>query len=541
MNILGIHGGVSNNQHDAAAALIVDGKLAACVEEERMVRIKGPRGLLPIESINAVLNEARLTMHDIDLVVHPGETYDDAPARITSYLRHYFGHAPSIRLVNHQTAHVASAFFHSGYERAMCLSYDAYGDGLSAQLAVASRQDGVKVLESREWTNSLGAFYATMTSYLGFLPAEDEYKIMGLAPYGSPRFDLSSFAKPVPDGYFVDMSFMRQDPPLKSNWEPFYSDKLIKLVGEPRRKREPIDQRHRDVAYATQKALEDCAVSLVSYLHSLTQEPFLCLAGGVALNCSANFVLRSLPFVERLFVQPAASDRGLALGCALQAAKQEGIDVEPLQHVYYGPTYLMDEVRRAIRLTGFQAEEVPDPAEFAAGLIAEGCIVGWCNGRSEFGPRALGNRSILADPQRKEMKDEINARVKFREEFRPFAPSVIEEKAHDIFVMDEPSPYMTMAFKVREGWEKRLPATTHVNGTARVQTVGKTTAPDYHRLISAVGKQTGAPVVLNTSFNIKGQPIVETPLDAISTFAGSGMDALFLGPFMIRKPNRPRG
>lgn len=541
MNILGIHGGVSNNQHDSAAALIIDGKLVACVEEERMVRIKGPRGLLPIESISAVLKEARLTMHDIDLVVHPGETYEDAPPRITSYLRHYFGHAPSIRLVNHQTAHVASAFFHSGYDRAMCLSYDAYGDRLSAQLAIASRQDGVKVLESREWTNSLGAFYATMTSYLGFLPAEDEYKIMGLAPYGRPRFDLTPFACPTPDGYFVDTSFMRQDPPLKSNWEPFYSDKLVKLVGEPRRKREPIDERHRDVAYATQQALEACAVSLVTYLHSITKETALCLAGGVALNCSANLVLRSLPFVDRLFVQPAASDRGLALGCALQAAKQEGIEVEPLQHVYYGPTYSMDDIRRAIRLTGFQAEELSDPTDRAAELISAGCIVGWFNGRSEFGPRALGNRSILADPGRKEMKDEINARVKFREEFRPFAPSVIEEKASEMFAMDAPSPYMTMAFKVREGWGERLPAITHINNTARVQTVSKATAPAYHKLISEVGKRTGIPTVLNTSFNIKGQPIVETPLDAISTFAGTGMDALFLGPFMIKKPGRPRG
>ena len=235
MNILGIHGGVSINQHDPAAALICDGKLVACIEEERLVRVKSPRGLLQIESIRACLREAGLNIQDIDLVAHPGDTYEDMPPRIESYLRHYFGYTPPIRMINHQLAHLASTFYHSGYERAMCLSYDAYGDRQSAALGLGTKA-GIKVLETRPWDDSLGSFYAAMTSFLGFLPAEDEYKVMGLAPYGSDMYDLSPFARPADTGYHVDTSFFRQDPPLRSNFEPFYSDKLVKLIGEPRRR-----------------------------------------------------------------------------------------------------------------------------------------------------------------------------------------------------------------------------------------------------------------------------------------------------------------
>ena len=541
MIILGIHGGVTLGQHDPAAALFRDGELIACVEEERLFRIKSPRGMLPIEAIQAVLREAGITMHEVDLVAHPGETYQDAPARIPAYLKHYFGHAPKLRLINHQTAHLASAFFQSGYDSAMVMSYDAYGDRLSAALATASRTDGIRVLETRDNVNSLGLFYATMTSYLGFLPGEDEYKVMGLAPYGEAKYDLSFFARPSKDGYFVDSpGAMRSDPGPKSNFEPFYGDAIVNKLGPARLKGEPIEQHHRDVAASTQRTLEECAISLVNYLHGMTGERNLCLAGGVALNCSANNVLRQMECVDRMFVQPAASDRGLALGCGLQAAWEEGETIAPITHVFYGPTRTDAEIERALGVTGFTAERVDDPSAAAASLLAEGKIVGWFQGRSEFGPRALGHRSILANPCVADMKDQINARVKYREEFRPFAPSVLEEKCRDVFVMDEPSPFMTVAFDVQDGWGEKLPATTHVNNTARVQSVSADTDPMYHRLITELEKHSGAPVVLNTSFNIKGQPIVETPLDALSTFAGTGMDAVIMGHYMVRKPGAPR-
>lgn len=540
MNILGIHGGVTVNQHDAGAALIRDGELICFVEEERLLRVKSPRGVLPIESISACLKEAGLSMHDIDLVALPGETYADIAERTQAYLRHHFGYAPPIQPVNHQTAHLASAFFPSGFEQAMCLSYDAYGDRLSLAMGTATREGGISIMETRPHDNSLGMFYATITSFLGFIPGEDEYKVMGLAPYGQNPVDLACFAQPARDGYVVDGSYIRSSPPPGSIYEQFYSESLVKLLGEPRRKGEPITQYHRDIAAGAQQALESCAISLVTYLHENTGLKNLCLAGGVALNCSANRLLAKLPFVENFFVQPAASDRGLALGSALQAAKEANEKLQPINHVFFGPTQKEGSINSALELTGLSAKEVSDPASVGAQLLAEGKIVGWFQGRSEFGPRALGHRSILAHPGLAHMKDEINARVKYREEFRPFAPSVLEERAPEVFDMAYPSPFMTIAFDVRNGWSQKLPATTHVNNTGRVQTVNVADNPIYHSLITCFEGLTGLPVVLNTSFNIKGQPIVESALDALSTFAGTGLDALIIGSYVIHKSRSPK-
>lgn len=541
MNILGMYGGVTLGQHDPSAALICDGKLIAVCEEERFVRIKSPKATLPVNSIRACLREANLKMTDIDLVVNPGETLNDMPERIRRYLNHYFGYAPPVRMINHQLAHVASAFFCSGFERSMCMSYDAWGDQWSAALGVGTKDAGIEFLETREPQNSLGIYYATITSYLGFLVSEDEYKVMGLAAYGREGVDLSPFLRPTPDGYRVNMDYVRGDYTYTSFFEPLYSGKLVELLGPPRQPGEPITARHRDIAFAAQKMLEECAVSLITHLHNRTGLDSLCLAGGVGLNCSANRVLRETPFIRQLFVQPASSDRGLGLGCALQGAHENGVKVQQkLEHVSMGPTYSVDQLRQALELSGVAYAELSDPAREAAGMLAEGSIIGWFQGRSEFGPRALGNRSILADPRDARMKDEVNARIKFREEFRPFAPSVLEEHGSELFEMEEASPFMTVAYGVRPAWRERLGAVTHVNGTARVQTVGRAALPLYHQLISEFHRLTGVPVVLNTSFNVQGQPIVETPLDALSTFMGSGLDALFIGPFMIVKPHRPR-
>ncbi len=540
MNILGIHGGVTINQHDAGAALIRDGELICCVEEERLLRVKSPRGVLPIESIAACLNEGGLSIQDIQLVALTGESYVNIVQHTQEYLRHHFGYAPPIHPVNHQTAHLASAFCPSGFPEAMCLSYDAYGDRLSAAMGIANNVAGVKIFETRAHDNSLGMFYGTMTSFLGFMPTEDEYKVMGLAPYGNSAVDLSQFARPASHGYIVNPKYIRSSPPPGSIYEQWYSAQLIELLGNSRKRGEPITQRHRDIAAGTQQALEHCAVSLVTYLHQITGSKNLCLAGGVALNCSANRVLSKLPFIENIFIQPAASDRGLALGCALQAAKEAGETLKNIPHVFYGPTQNPDQISSALALTGITAEQLPDPSGKAAQLLAEGKIVGWFQGRSEFGPRALGHRSILAHPGLAQMKNEINARVKYREEFRPFAPSVLAERASEIFDMVKPSAFMTVAFDVREGWVAKLPATTHVNNTGRVQTVSNNTDNLYHSLITQFEKLTQLPVVLNTSFNIKGQPIVETPLDALSTFSGTGMDALIIGEYLLMKPGRPR-
>ncbi len=540
MIVLGLHGGFRLGQHDAAAALMIDGKLVACIEEERLLRVKTPRGVAPINAISGTLKEAGITMKDVDLVTHPGETYVDAPARIQAYLEHYFGHAPKIQMINHQLAHLASAFFMSEYDNAMVLSYDAFGDQQSAALGRATRENGVEILETRDDHNSLGQFYATITSFLGFMPGEDEYKVMGLAAYGEPKYDLSFFADVSEQGYLVQSDdCLNNDPRPLTVYEPFYSKHLVEKLGPPRVKGASLEQWHKDIAASTQHQLVKCAKSLVSYLHKLTNERNLCMAGGVALNCAANNHLLKLDCVDNLFVQPAASDRGLALGCALQGAFEGGDRIEDIPSVFYGPTYKDEELKRALKLTGANYEELSDPSKTAAKLLADGQIIAWYQGRSEFGPRALGNRSILADPGRAEMKDLVNARIKYREEFRPFAPAVLEERAKEVFDLPAPSPFMTIACGVNEGWKEKLPATTHVDGTARVQTVSERQNPRFHGLIKEFERLTDVPVVLNTSFNIKGQPIVETPLDALSTFAGTGLDSVILGKYLVQKTNQP--
>lgn len=534
MNILGIHGGVTINQHDAGAALIMDGKLICVVEEERLIRVKTATGTLPIESIAACLQESGLTMQDIDVIVLAGETYEDIIPRTAEWLKHHFGTSPRIEKINHHTAHIASAFYHSGLDSAMCISVDAYGDGLSGAIAIGSLQKGITILETIPANNSLGIFYSTMTSFLGFRPGEDEYKVMGLAPYGNPSIDLSFFCKPVPEGFFCDSKFFRSRKAATS-LEPYYSKLLLDRLGNPRRKGDPISEIFKDIAASTQDTLETSLVSLVTKAFKMTNEKALCLAGGVALNCSANRLLYNLPFISELFVQPASSDRGLPLGCALFMAFICGERIEPIPHVFYGPSQSPREIESAISVSGVSATKVENPAIEAAKRIATGEIVGWFQGRSEFGPRALGHRSILANPTIANMKDQINAKVKFREEFRPFAPSVLEENSFELFEMNSTSPYMTIAFNVKAPWNTMLKSTTHVNNTGRVQTVNKSIDPLFHSLINEVKYQTHCPAVLNTSFNIKGQPIVEKPLEAISTFYGTGLDSLLLGNYLITK------
>ncbi|GEA11678.1 carbamoyltransferase C-terminal domain-containing protein [Alteromonas sp. KUL49] len=534
MNILGLHSGVTANQHDPAAALIIDGTIVGVYEEERFCRVKSPRGTLPIRSTSNLLKDNNLTMQDIDLVVHSGVTFGDLLPRLERFLRHYFGHVPKIEMVNHQTAHLASAYYCSGYDEAMCISWDGYGDGLSNQFGVG-KAGKLNILDSYPADQSIGQFYTSITSFLGFKPDEDEYKVMGLASFGTPEYDLSSLARPSDNGYIVNREIFEASPKIMCSFEPAYNHVHTQLLGEHRTIVEPITQRHMNIAASAQKALEDCLVSLVTKLHKDTGLRKLCIAGGVALNCSANKVIYELPFIDELFVQPASSDRGLALGCAILGAVEEGYTDFTLEHAYYGPSYSNDELEKSLQLVGIPYTEVAYPTEEAAKRLAQGQILGWMQGRSEFGPRALGHRSILADPSSPTMKDKINARIKFREEFRPFAPAVMAEEAKNLFEMNQLSPFMTITFNVKEEWQKKIPAVNHVNNTARVQTVAKMDNSNFHQLISDFNNITGVPTVLNTSYNVMGQPIVETAKDALTTFASSGMDATFIGPFLVNK------
>lgn len=541
MNILGLHSGATINQHDPGAALVCDGVLVAACEEERLLRIKSPRGFLPIRSIKYCLEIAGLRFDEIDLIIHPGTSHKGVADRIEHYLTHYFGSSPKIRLINHQLAHIAGAYYASDFDQAMCMSYDSYGDQLSGATAIGDNS-GIKILDTIPHNNSLGTFYGTMTIYLGFLGGEDEYKVMGLAAYGKEGVDLSPFASTTSEGYNIDVDNMcRHIVPNATVFEAHYSEKLLNLLGGPRRLPEgPVSQFDCDVAFAAQRTLEKCISSLATKLHKETGLRKLCVSGGVALNCVANHVLLKLPFIDEIYICPPATDRGLAFGCALEGANMVGERISGKQHMYLGREYSNDDIQEALWLTGQSFRKSDNPMREAATMLFDGKIIGWFQGRSELGPRALGNRSILADPRRPEMKDEINKKVKFREEFRPFAPSVLEERAMDLFDMDTPSPFMTITYPVRSEWREKLGAVTHVDGTARVQTISRETNPRFHGLVREFGAISSVPVVLNTSFNTRGEPIVETPLDAVRTFNGTGIDALFIGDFVVSKPARAR-
>jgi len=387
--------------------------------------------------------------------------------------------------------------------------------------------------------NSLGIFYSMLTQMLGFQRDNDEYKVMGLASYGKEEIDLSWLLQHGGGDYRLNhtdyMVSVGDNAPFPSKQEGIFSDLLVERLGRPRLKDEPIQQHHMDLAYSVQKTLERAVIDLVTWLHGETGSRNLCVAGGVGLNCVMNQRLLALPFVDGIFVQPAASDAGGAIGAALEVVAERGLRPEVMDHVYLGPSFSDEEIVKALDSYKVPYRREEDVCRFAAEKVASGAIVAWFQGAMEFGPRALGNRSILADPRDPAMKDRINATIKFREDFRPFAPAVLEEKVEEYFVNGVPSPFMTLTFDVRQEKRARIASITHVDGTARIQTVGAKTNPRFHRLISEFARITGIPMVINTSFNVKGQPIVHTPRDAVSTFYMTGMDYLVLGDYVLAK------
>jgi carbamoyltransferase len=387
--------------------------------------------------------------------------------------------------------------------------------------------------------NSLGLFYSILTQLLGFQRDNDEYKVMGLASYGKKEVDLSWLLSYGGGEYrFHHEDFMVPMGPMQpfpSKQEGIYADRLVERLGKARLKEETLEQRHMDLAYSAQKTLERAVTDLVTWLHKETGSRNLCIAGGVGLNCVMNQRLLALPFVDRIYVQPAASDAGTAIGAALEVVAEHGFQPEVMDHVYTGPSFSDEEIQRALDSYKVPYRREQDICRFAAEKLAQGSIVSWFQGAMEFGPRALGNRSILADPRDPAMKDRINATIKFREDFRPFAPAVLEEKVGEYFLDGVASPFMTLTFDVREEKRSQIASITHVDGTARIQTVSARTNPLFHRLISEFGRITGIPMLINTSFNVKGQPIVCTPRDAVSTFYMTGMDYLVLGNHVLAK------
>ncbi len=537
MNILGISGGIKIGNQDGAAALLVDGRLVAAAEEERFLGIKFANGLLPKNATRFCLDLAGLDIRDLDAVVFAGATYDRFEEILTGFFEMNFGHAPPIRLVDHHRAHAASTYYGSGLDESLVLTMDFSGDRKSTCVYRGSGGE-LEVLEEIEKPNSLGIFYSAVTQYLGFQRDSDEYKVMGMAAYAEPTLDLSNILEITETGYRFQHKWIRgicKDQPSPSKQEPLFE--ALPLPVPPRVPGTPMLPEHFEIAASAQHQLEEAVLQTVRYHLPRSEMKHLCVAGGVGLNCLMNQRLRESGLIESLYAPPICSDAGLALGGAYLAAHAQGDKVQPLDHAYWGPEFSAAEIRQILDRAGSQYLESSDPVGAAVQRIAAGHIVGWFQGRMEYGPRALGSRSILASPREAEMKDTINAKVKFREEFRPLAPSLNHEDGARYFVNYTRSPYMTQTFAATEHAKQNVPAIVHADGTSRLQTVDPRYNPNYAKLIRQVGDATGEPIVLNTSLNAYNDPMACQPQQALRTFYATGLDCLVLGPFVLDKPS----
>jgi carbamoyltransferase len=543
MYILGINGGVRSNNQDASACLLKDGKIVAAAEEERFLRIKFANGVLPRNAIRFCLEFAKISIQDVSYVVFPGITYNDIIKILESYFRFHFGFCPTIKVVDHHMAHAAGVFYTSGFDESMIITADLTGDGRSTTLCYGL-DDKISVLKEFKRPDSLGIFYSIITQYLGFQRDSDEYKVMGLSAYGNntaiENYDFSWLLSYSGEGnYSLDTDYLNlnennRTPPRQ---EPLYSSRFIsKLSNNPARlPHKPIDGYYKDIAKSAQQHLERVALSLLEYLHSMTNSTNLCLAGGVALNVLMNQKLMESKFVENIHLTSVPGDNGLSLGAAIIIAKENGFRIDRYEHAFWGPEYTNEQVEFVLDRAKVPFEYVSDIAREAAQLVAQRKIIGWFQDRMELGARALGSRSILSDPSDKEMKDRLNRYVKFREDFRPFAPSVLEERASEYFINCRYSPFMAITFNVGSDKTKVIPTPTHVDNTARVQTVSKTHNGLFYDLIKNFERETGIPVITNTSLNVMNQPICLSPVDALSTFYSTGMDGIAMGDYLLLK------
>ncbi len=548
MNIIGL----SAFFHESACCLIRDGAIVAAAEEERFSRIKHDPSL-PRSAFKYCLDAGGLRITDVDSVAYYESPIDKLGRQIWSgrsrqgvawldpefpfrEIRESLGFEGPIESFPHHLSHAASAFFCSGFPEAAILTVDGVGEW--ATTTYGRGEDRViELLEQVEFPHSLGLFYSTITAYLGFAVNSGEYKVMGLAPYGQPRYldRLRRLLRSTAGGQFeLDLEYFDF-----IHGERMFSERLPELLGQaPRAPGAELSDFHRDVARSAQGLLEEMLLEKVRHLHDQVGSSNLCMAGGVALNCVANGrVLREGPFAH-LFVQPAAGDSGGCLGAALLAhAKLTGErpSTNRLQHVYLGPEYSSASIAAQLNAAGvrafdFRARQV-DLLEAVVDRLVDGRVIGWFHGRMEFGPRALGARSILADPRDPSMRDRLNHLVKKREDFRPFAPSVLLEKASEHFALDHTSPFMLETCAVQSA--QSLPAITHVDGSARPQTVDARWSPRFAALIERFDRRTGCPVLVNTSFNVRDEPIVCSPADALSCMIGADLDALVLEDFLI--------
>jgi len=549
-----------SEMHDSAACIARDGHILFAVAEERLSRLKHD-ARFPSLSIEACLAAAGIRADQLDFVCFGWPpaieamkhdlkcmatgalplTYIDLVSTVRRNLNHtrkqngkkqFLARFPTkaqFRFVEHHLAHAISAYSFSGFDDAAVLVLDGRGAWEASSLW-HGRDGRLEHVWTIPWPNSLGLFYAQFTQYLGFQPYSDEWKVMGLAPYGEPGINLRDFIIPDDNPYKVSTRLLLDDKPA-----PLAG--ITARLGPQREAESEIDPKHKNVAFAVQDACEEAMMTLARAAVAKTGSRNICLAGGVALNSKANGKILSSGIVDRIFVQPAAGDDGVCLGAALAPYLDNGgkLPMHKMRHAYLGAENSDEEIEKALTTYKLRATRVADPAAAAAEMLANGKILGWVQGRMEFGPRALGARSILADPRDPEMNAKVNNAVKFREWWRPFAPSMLAEVADEYIESATDSPFMILTAQVKPEKRSVIPSVTHVDGSARPQTVEHDVNPLYWRLIREFGNRTGVPVVMNTSFNLRGEPIVSTPTDAVRTFFSSGMDALVIGSFVVEK------
>jgi len=563
--------GISCYYHDSAAALLKDGKVVAAVEEERFSREKNDDGF-PKQAINYCLKAAGITSSDLACVAF----YDKAVLKFERLLDNYIAVAPrglgsftdvipkwlhkrlwvkeeikkhlggykgKIYFPEHHLSHAAYTFFTSPFNEAAILTVDGVGEWTTTSFGSA-RGSKIKLTNDLEWPHSLGMFYSAFTYYLGFKVNEGEYKLMGLSSYGKPKYY---------DLIMENLIDVKEDGSLRLNMKYFaytwdkvmINKKFEKLFGVPRRTEDAkTEQIHLDIGASAQLVLEEILLKMARHVHEKTRLRNLCLGGGVALNGVANYrILKEGPF-EKIHIPPSPGDGGSAIGCAAYAYysilnNERIIETDTTKmisnNVYLGPQYSNDTIKSVLEFKKipYKKYERQELLERTAKLICEQNVVGWYQGRVEWGPRALGNRSILADPRNAKMKDILNEKIKHRESFRPFAPSILEEYSSEYFELDIPSPYMLLVAKVKK--PDKIPAVTHVDGTGRLQTVSRKANPLYYDLINEFYKLTEVPVIINTSMNVKGEPIVNTPSQGYAMLRKTEMDYLVMGNFLISK------
>ncbi len=575
--------GINAHHADASAAIVVDGRLVAAAEEERFRRIKHWAGF-PSEAIGYCLSAAGVTFDGVDHVA----VNRDPNARMVQRFKFLLAKRPSVgairrrfenrrrirdirseivetfgldslrpRLhnVEHHRAHLASAFFVAPFEEAAVLSIDGFGDFVSSMWGIA-HGNHIQVLGEIGFPHSLGIFYTAMTQYLGFPHYGDEYKVMGLAPYGRPSFmrEMRDIVQIAPGSYALNLEyFTHHSLGLDMMWEggsphigSVYSEKLVTLLGPARAPQDPIEQRHKDLAASMQRIFEEAYFALANHLFEKTRVSRLCLAGGCGYNSVANgLVFERSPYRD-LYIQAAAGGAGGAIGAAYWVWNQQLNQPRGfvMDHAYLGPEYGDAAVDRAVVARRRDLDEAHcilhrvrderDLCRRTADQVAAGNVVGWFQGRMEWGPRALGNRSIVCDPRRADMKDILNQKIKRRESFRPFAPSVLRDAVGEWFETDYDVPFMLQVYQIREEKRAMVPAVTHVNGSGRLQSVTEEQNTRYYRLIEAFRDLTGVPMVLNTSFN-ENEPVVNTPDEALDCFLRTKMDLLVMGDLMIQR------